>query len=69
MSRKRIFIRGNNRAMVKVWWDSEWQEYVVKSYIDGVKQGSYHCSDKDDALGTAYKMLEEVENAVRKVKM
>jgi hypothetical protein len=39
----------------KVYWDSEWQEYVVKFWINGgyCPIADYHCNDKQDALGTA----------------
>lgn len=53
----------NNMLRVKVYWDSYYQEYIVRQYkattdtpmfeCDYVEVGKYHCDDKDDAFGTA----------------
>ena len=54
----------HSRIEVKIYRDSEWDEYVVKCYTDGVQQGSYHTSDKDDAEGSAKHMLNEAHTAL-----
>tara|TARA_Y100000310_G_C20387431_1_gene671128 strand:- start:289 stop:576 length:288 start_codon:yes stop_codon:yes gene_type:complete len=49
----------SKRYNVVVYWNAEWQEYVVKLYVDGQEQkaASYHTSDREDAIGTAEEMV------------
>lgn len=44
---------------VKVYRDSEWQEYRVRSYPNGklYAPADYHTTDKQDALDTALGIL------------
>jgi hypothetical protein len=51
---RRIKVLSLVGSPVSVWWDSEWQEYVVK--LAGNKAATYHTSDRDDALATAQRM-------------
>ena len=46
-------------CLVKVYKDSEWNEYVCRLFINGTenKDASYHTDDKLDALDTAIAML------------
>ena len=43
----------------KVYRDTEWDEYVVRLYRNGVEQvmASYHTDNKQDALDTALAMI------------
>ena len=43
----------------KVYRDTDWQEYIVTTEIDGIKHPAltYHCTDKADAIGTAQVMV------------
>ena len=52
------------RIEVKIYHDSEWDEYVVKCYTSGVLKCSYHTSDRDDAEGSAKHMLDEAHTAL-----
>lgn len=49
----------------KVYFDNEWNEYIVK-YYDGkiqMPEGTfYHTDDKEDAINTAYAELEYMQN-------
>lgn len=49
--------------LAKVYRDSEWQEYRVKFYVDGVYQveADYHTEHKQDAIDTADEWAEHVE--------
>lgn len=40
---------------VEVFFNNDWDEYVVKFYADGVylQQHDYHADDRADAYGTA----------------
>lgn len=44
---------------VKVYRDTEWDEYVARLFVNGVekKQAAYHDSDKDSCLHTAKCMV------------
>lgn len=48
--------------VVKVYRDSEWNEWVVIHFINGErvggKDGGYHTSDKDDAINTAISLID-----------
>jgi len=45
----------HTKKAAKVYRDSEWNEYRVKFYRNGVYQekADMHTDDKDDAIGTA----------------
>ena len=49
----------NNDFLVKVYKDSEWNEYVCRLFINGTenKDASYHTDDKLDALDAATAMI------------
>lgn len=53
----------NGNKTAKVYKDSEWGEHRVKLHIDGKhqKNADYHTDDKEDAVGTAKKMIESEE--------
>lgn len=59
MSRKVIAknaaVKDGKQCEFRVVRDSEWNEYIVKYYIDGKEQieWSYHTDDKQDAIDTA----------------
>jgi len=50
---------GTEDFLVKVYKDSDWNEYVCRLFINGTenKDASYHTDDKLDALDTAVAML------------
>jgi hypothetical protein len=50
---------GTGDFLVKVYKDSEWNEYVCRLFINGEESvdSSYHTDDKQDALDTANSML------------
>lgn len=59
--------KDNNGHLAKIYYDSDWQEYCVKLYIDGVHQGEdsdYHTDDKEDAFDTAEAMVKPRSNTV-----
>ena len=56
----------SGKLAVKVYWNATWSEYQVKPYnvLAGQLMGfteafTYHTDSKDDAIGTARKMLTE----------
>jgi hypothetical protein len=74
-SRRLVGRRELDGRVVKIYKDTDWGEYAVELYTDGVHQeeASYHTDDKMDALHTAHHMLtgqhqkdiaEEEENPV-----
>ena len=54
MARRKIQEYTSLKTMreAKVYRDSEWNEYIVEHYREGIKQegASYHTSDKQEAL-------------------
>ena len=50
---------GDDAVMVKVYRDSEWNEFVCRLFVDGaeMKSASYHTDDKQDAIDTAQAMF------------
>lgn len=54
MARKLIDSMSVLERTVKVYRDSEWQEYVVRLYVDGKLQpnADYFTNNKEDALST-----------------
>jgi hypothetical protein len=44
---------------VKVYRDTEWDEYVVRQFKDGIEQvpSNYHTDCKQDAFDTAIQMI------------
>ena len=53
--RRLVFKTDGESDFAKVYYDSEWQEYVVKFYEGGKynPEADYFTDDKDDAIGTA----------------
>jgi hypothetical protein len=47
----------------KVYRDTEWDEYVVRFYRNGIEQvlASYHTNYKQDAVDTAWAMINQGE--------
>ena len=47
----------------KVFKDTEWDEYVVRLYRNGIEQvmASYHTIDEEDAVDTAWAMINQGE--------
>jgi hypothetical protein len=54
-----------NDLSVKVYRDTEWDEYSVRVFKNGVEQvmASYHTDDKQDAIDTARAMTNQGEQA------
>ncbi len=52
-----------NQRVAHVYWNREWEEFVVKLYVDGehVEAADYHTCDKQDALDTAGLMVKANE--------
>jgi len=50
---------------IKVYYDHEWEEYIVKFYKDGVylSEADYHDSDAESAMGTAHAQLQAWDEA------
>jgi hypothetical protein len=47
---KRIYARSCGTVEVRVYRDTEWQEYVTKTYDAGQEVASYHTESKTDAI-------------------
>lgn len=47
--------KASEELTVKTYKDTEWNEFRVKTYIQGqhLQNADYHTDDKDDALSTA----------------
>lgn len=60
MSLKRIHVETNGDRTVKVYRDSEWNEYRARLYESGklYAPADYHTDDRTDAIETAKKMAE-----------
>ena len=62
MARRRVYLEviTQNQTKVKVFWDSEWQEYIVRTYIEAVlvPDYDYFTEDRDDAIDTAKVILQ-----------
>ena len=45
--------------LVKVYKDTEWNEYICRLFVNGTEMvdSAYHTDDKQDALDTANSML------------
>ncbi len=56
---KRIHIEASGDKTAKVYRDSEWDEYRVRLYLNGVLNAAadYHTEDKADAIATAAIMV------------
>ena len=50
---------GTGEFLVKVYKDSEWNEYICRLFVNGKEMvdSAYHTDDKLDALDTANSML------------
>ena len=48
----------NDNYTAKVYWNSEWQEYQVRLFVNGIyiKAATYHTDWAEDAIGTARAM-------------
>lgn len=59
MALKRIHMETLDQRMVKVYRDSELGEYQTRLYIAGIFQvnATYYTDNKQDAIGTADRML------------
>jgi hypothetical protein len=55
------FDRGS--ITVKVYRDTEWDEYVLRVYRDGIEQvaANYHTQYIEDAVDTAWAMINQGE--------
>jgi hypothetical protein len=59
--KRRVFQSSHGNRSVKVFRDTEWQEYIVRYYWAAEKGGQpvlyesadYHCDDKAEAIATA----------------
>jgi hypothetical protein len=53
----------NDALTTKVYRDTEWDEYVVRLYRNGIEQvlASYHTDYKKDAVSTAWAMINQGE--------
>ena len=42
------------RKEIRVYWDSEWEEFITKFYGDGqyLQNCDSHCTDKQEAIDT-----------------
>ena len=51
-----------DNSTAKVYRDSDWNEYRVKFFIDGVHQvdADYHTDDKADAISTAESIVKQL---------
>jgi len=50
---RKIKSLSDNGVKVTCYYDRDWQEYQVRTYIDGVFQGEgcvYYTDDKEDAI-------------------
>lgn len=56
---------------VKVYYDPEFAEYIVKFWKDGVylSEADYFTSDADDAMGTAHAQLQAWDAARQNMSM
>jgi hypothetical protein len=64
MSKRIILKLELNNISIKVYRDSEWDEYQVIPFVDGVKQddcASFHDS-REDAIGSAQYQLDYFTN-------
>ncbi len=60
--RKAHSVSNGNRE-VKVYWDTDWEEYISRLYIDGVliDSADYFTNDWQDAIDTAALMVKANE--------
>ena len=56
---KRIHVETNGSKTAKVYHDSNWQEYRIRLYIDGVLHAFADCfeSTRADAIDSAFAMV------------
>jgi hypothetical protein len=49
---------GDDTVIVKIYRDSEWNEFVCRLFVNGAEltDASYHTDDKQDAIDTAQAM-------------
>lgn len=61
--RRLLSTHTNGNKTAKVYKDAEWNEHRVTLHVDGVHQkgADYHADSKEDAVGTAKKMIESEE--------
>lgn len=56
MAKRKIHeVNNNNDKMAKVYFDPDWEEYIVTFWLDGdkIKDADYHSWEKYDAINTA----------------
>ena len=65
---RRIAMASEGVVVVKVFRNSEWNEYVVKAYVRDIPRtgANYHTDDKQDALDTMHHMGKHFLRCVRK---
>lgn len=70
MALKLIKTFGENKRVVKVYRDSEWNEYRARLYVNGVlyAPADAHDDDKESIMGTAQYMVKEPAKAKKPVK-
>lgn len=57
-------VRLPDAGLVRVAWSAFWSEYRVRAHgPDGRMVAEYFTNDRDDALGTADRMLAELASA------
>jgi hypothetical protein len=53
-------ITNGDVLIAKVYRDSDWQQYIVKTLTNGKLAPEaqwYYCDDREDAINTAYAMI------------
>jgi hypothetical protein len=62
MARKLIHREAVGRCFVRVYKDSEWQEYIVRFMPKSASDdGTYHTDAQDDAINTAKATLQRMQ--------
>ena len=66
--RLKTVVRGDNPDVyAKVYWDTDWEEFQVRLFVNGKYAGEdsdYHASDLDDAMSTAQDMVRRAGSGV-----
>ena len=59
MTRRRIHVAQSGERTARVYWDSDWQEYRVRLYVNGALRAAadYFTDCKTDAIDTAEAMV------------
>lgn len=58
-SRRLVMTDGDGAKVFKIYKDTEWNEYIVRFFVNGRHQvdADYHTDDKNDAIDTAQRFL------------